>query len=233
MSRLALYFLGAPRLELDGEVISLSHHKAVALLAYLGVTRQQHTRQALAALLWPDYNSARALGEVRRMIWVINKNLGQGWLKVDRQTVTLPPQPGLWLDIERFRELLAAAQPHDHPSGQVGPACLNPLTEAVALARGDFLAGFTVPNNPEFDTWQTFEAESLRRELTGALKRLVQLLIQSGERSSEQTINYARRWLALDPLHEPAHRQLMQLYAWAGQPAAALQQYQSCRRLLE
>ena len=38
MSRLALYFLGAPRLELDGEVISLSHHKAVALLAYLGVT---------------------------------------------------------------------------------------------------------------------------------------------------------------------------------------------------
>ena len=41
MTRLALYLLGAPCLELGGEVISLSHHKAMALLAYLGVTRQR------------------------------------------------------------------------------------------------------------------------------------------------------------------------------------------------
>ena len=30
MPQLALYLLGAPRIELDGEPISLSHHKAVA-----------------------------------------------------------------------------------------------------------------------------------------------------------------------------------------------------------
>jgi len=60
MSRLKLYFLGTPRLERDGEAISLSHHKALALLAYLAVTRQPHTRQALAALLWPEYGPATA-----------------------------------------------------------------------------------------------------------------------------------------------------------------------------
>lgn len=157
MSRLALYLLGAPRIELDGEAVSLSHHKALALLAYLSVTRQPHTRQALAALFWPDYDSANARGEVRRMLWVLNKSLGRDWLEVDRETVLLPPRPELWLDIDRFRELLAAGQQHGHPASQVCPACLEPLTEAVALAQGDFLAGFTLPDSPDFDTWQTFE----------------------------------------------------------------------------
>src|SRR5207248_2977441 len=46
-------------------------------------------------------------------------------------------------------------------------------------------------------------------------------------------IPYARRWLALDRLHEPAHRQLMQLYTWVGQRAAALHQYRECVQVLE
>lgn len=232
MPRLALYFLGAPRIELDGEPVSLSHHKALALLAYLAVTGQPHTRHTLAALLWPDHEPAAARGEVRRMLWVLNKSLGRGWLEVGRETVLLLSQPDLWLDVAHFRELLAGCQQHDHPAGQSCPACLPPLTEAVELMRGDFLTGFTLPDSPDFDAWQTFETESLRRTFAGALQRLGQLLIQSGE-VGETAINYARRWLALDPLHEPAHRQLMQLYAWAGQPAAVLQQYQTCVRLLD
>ena len=43
----------------------------------------------------------------------------------------------------------------------------------------------------------------------------------------------ARRWLALDPLHEPAYRQLMQLYVQAGQQAAALRQFERCREILD
>ena len=46
-------------------------------------------------------------------------------------------------------------------------------------------------------------------------------------------IPYARRWLALDPLHEPAHRALMQLYAQTDQQAAAMRQYQVCVDTLE
>jgi hypothetical protein len=33
-------------------------------------------------------------------------------------------------------------------------------------------------------------------------------------------------------MHEPAHRWLMQLYAWSGQRSAALRQYGECERLL-
>src|SRR5205807_6599424 len=44
---------------------------------------------------------------------------------------------------------------------------------------------------------------------------------------------YARRWLSLDPLHEPAHRMVMQLYAANGQRAEALRQYQECVTILD
>ncbi|MBV7339246.1 AAA family ATPase [Chloroflexi bacterium TSY] len=39
--------------------------------------------------------------------------------------------------------------------------------------------------------------------------------------------------VSLNPLHEPAHRQLMLLYAWADQQTAALRQYRECERLLQ
>ena len=55
--------------------------------------------------------------------------------------------------------------------------------------------------------------------------------VRSGE--FESAIEDARRWLRLDVLSEPAHRRLMQIYAWSGQHGAALRQYQECVRLLE
>jgi hypothetical protein len=68
--------------------------------------------------------------------------------------------------------------PIAYQTDKVCPDCLKPLREAVGLARGDFLAGFSLADSPEFDNWKTFETESLRRELAGVLERLVQLLSQ-------------------------------------------------------
>ncbi len=78
MSRLALYFLGVPRIELDDRPVPISHTKAMALLAYLAVSRQPHGRDALATLLFPDFEPDSARGEVRRMLWQLNKSLGKG-----------------------------------------------------------------------------------------------------------------------------------------------------------
>ena len=58
MSRLALYLLGPPRLELDGEPVEVPRRKAVALLAYLAVTGGHHSRDSLATLLWPEYDQS-------------------------------------------------------------------------------------------------------------------------------------------------------------------------------
>ena len=69
--------------------------------------------------------------------------------------------------------------------------------EAAALYRDNFLAGFTLRDSPGFDDWQFFQAESLRRELAAALERLVRAHCARAE--YEPAIDYARRWLRLDP----------------------------------
>ena len=103
----------------------------------------------------------------------------------------------------------------------------------MALYGDGFLAGFTLEDSAAFDEWQFFETQALRDAAADALRRLVTWHAGEAARDYDQAIAYARRWLALDPLHEPAHRQLMALYAEAGQRSAALRQYRACLRVLE
>src|SRR3712207_1228743 len=230
VSRTRVLLLGAPRIEHGGEPIEVDTRKAVALVAYLALTRRRHARDALAGLLWPEYNQRRARAALRRTLSSLGKARTEGWLEVDRESVELN-RDRVWVDVERFRELLAECRTHGHPETEVCPECLSPLSEAVALYRDDFLAGFALRDSAAFDDWQFFQAEELRRELAGALERLSRG--HGALEEWEEAVSHARRWLALDPLHEPAHRWLMQLYAWAGQRAAALRQYRECVRVLE
>jgi predicted ATPase/DNA-binding SARP family transcriptional activator len=231
MARLALYLLGAPRIERDGTEIEVDTRKAIALIAFLAVTHERYSRDRLVGLLWPDYDQQHARATLRRTLSTLNKAIGADWLDLDREMIGLHPSDKFSLDVEAFSAHLAATRAHAHPPADVCPACLQPLTEAVALYRDDFLAGFNLRDSPSFDDWQFFQAESLRRDLAGALERLV--ACQSAQGDFDAAIRSARRWLALDRLHEPAHRQLMQLYAWAGQRAAALHQYRECVQALE
>ncbi|MBN1991870.1 MAG: AAA family ATPase, partial [Anaerolineae bacterium] len=231
MAHLALFLFGSPRLELNGTTIEIARRKAMALIAYLAVTGQEHSRDTLATLLWPDYDQTRARGALRRTLSVLNKALGGDWLETSRETITLAHTPDLWLDVAQFRQQLAACQAHNHLSSEICSACLSALTQAAALYRDDFLAGFTLRDSPTFDDWQFFQAEELRRELAGCLERLAHY--HHTQTEDELAITYARRWLELDPLHEPAHQLLMQLYAYTDQRAAALRQYQECVRIFE
>jgi predicted ATPase len=83
----------------------------------------------------------------------------------------------------------------------------------------------------EFDAWQTFQTESLRLDLTAALAKLAQGLAGRGDHAA--ALAHGRRWLALDPLHEPAQRLIMRLHAGAGDRAAAIRQYRECVKLLQ
>jgi DNA-binding SARP family transcriptional activator len=223
--------LGPPRLERDGVPLEFDTRKNVALIAYLAVTGESHTREALVTLLWPELEPSRARAGLRRNLSTLKKALGGEWLVVDREMIGTDPSADLWLDVGQFRGLLWAWQDHGHPEANVCPECLAGLAEAVELCRGDFLAGFSLRDSANFDEWQFFQTESVRRELASALERLVQGY--SGQGAYRSAIPYARRWLALDPLHEPVHRHLMRLYAWTGQRAAALRQYGQCERVLQ
>jgi DNA-binding SARP family transcriptional activator len=237
MPRLQMYFLGPPRVELDGEPVSISRHKALALLAYLAVTGRRHRRDALATLFSPEHDQSRARAELRRALAALRAALGEGWadgghpLDTDRESVALNPEADFWVDVQAFQEELAQVRAHGHARGETCPECLNALTEAADLYQDDFLAGFTLKDSPAFDDWQFFETQGLRDEMAWALERLARIHAESGE--YEQAVGYARRWVALDRLHEPAQRTLMWLYASSGQRASALRQYAECQRVLE
>lgn len=230
MSRLALYLLGSPQIELDGKLVEISRRKATALLAYLAVTGQAHSRDALATLLWPDYDQSRARGALRRTLSTLNTALNDIWLEADRETIELKRNANLFVDVEQFRHYLTEGPPATQTEPEPCRPCISLLSEAAALYRDDFLAGFTLRDSPAFDEWQFFQTENLRRELAGALKTLVDCYVLQSE--YESALTYARRWLELDPLHEPAHRRLMMLYTQTDQRAAALRQYQACVRIL-
>ena len=228
---LKFYLLGPPRIELNDEPVQIRRRKALALLVYLAVTGRPHSRDALATLFYPDLDQSQARTYFRRDLGALNTQLRGDWLTADREIVGLNQSAGVWTDLAQFRHDLTACDSHGHAKNDVCLDCLPLLATAADLYTDHFLAGFSLPDCPEFDEWQFFEAENLRQELARALDLLIRGYL--AQRQYEQAIPYARRLLNLDPLHELAHRYLMKLYALSGQHAAALRQYDNCVTLLD
>ena len=105
------------------------------------------------------------------------------------------------------------------------------LEQAAQLYRDDFLSGFVLRGCPDFEEWQVSVAEGLRQSLARGLQRLVAACIAAGD--LERATGHARRWLQLDPLHEPAHQAIIRLHGWADQRSAAMRQYRSLVRVLD
>jgi predicted ATPase/DNA-binding SARP family transcriptional activator len=231
LSHLKVYLLGPPRAECDGRPVKIGRRKAKAILAYLAVTGEPQARDTLAALFWPESDQPHARASLRVTLSALKKAIGEEWLGIERESVSLKQADKLWLDVDRFHRSLDICRRHDHPVEERCPSCIDSLNEAVDLYRDDFMAGFSLRDSPDFDEWQYFQAEGLRRELAGVLERLARM--HSAGQDFEPAIEHTRRWVEMDTLHEPAHRQLMQLYARAGQPAAALRQYETCVQILE
>ena len=226
-----IYALSSPRVEFSGEIIHLKTRKSLALLIYLAVSDKTQSRDSIITLLWPELDPSRARAGLRRELSTLKKALPEGCILADRQCIALGSKTSVWLDIKLFRSALQSQREHDHPEEQGCQECIDHLKEAAKLYRGEFLEGFSLPDSPNFDEWQFFQAESLRQDLSMALENLVSALQAVGD--FKEAIPYTRRWLSLDNLHEPAQRSLIRLYVWSGQRAAALRQYETCARILK
>lgn len=232
MPHLAIFALGPLRIELDGQPISTSRHKALALLVYLVLNPENQSREVLSAFLWPDYEQENAFAYLRRTLWELNSLLGEGWLEADRDQIGLIPLVNVFIDVSEFRTHLAALRNHNHPTSTVFcQECLAHLRTATLLYRGDFLAGFSLRDSLGFEDWQFFQAEELRQAYSSILQRLSNLLYQQGKLTD--SLMFAHRWLALDNLNEEAHRHMMKLFNRSGQRHLALRQYQECQRVLQ
>ncbi len=213
---LEIRVLGPLEVMVDGRPLVVDTRKALAILVLLGVEQRPFARDELAALLWPDSDDESARGALRRTLSVLRAALGGRWLAVDRSVVALDAVARVDL-----RTLEAAT-----PAGDAAA-----LARAAGLARGPFLAGFSLRDSPEFDDWRAAQAAVAERAVATLLERLAAVSEADGDLPA--AVEAARRQVELDPIDEPAQRRLISLLARSGDRAGAIRQYRACVSLLE
>lgn len=226
---LTLNILGQFEILWEGQPASgLSLRKSQALLIYLALNPGGHDRGRLAGLLWGDLPERNARRNLRHALHKLRRTLDPAALESDRLSVNLSPALSLQVDVLDFEALVTRAD-RCRRQGEL-EAAVGHLEAAVDLYQGDFLSGFDVPDCPAFEEWVVRCQARTRERFLESLDVLVTYWTRRG--SYERALRYARRQLALEPLRERAHRQLMTLLALTGQRSAALAQYDACRRIL-
>lgn len=200
----------------------LESTKVETLLAYLILSPGRHARAKLQGLAWPELAEARAARNLRHALWDIRRTfVGAGVLAADRTRVAYEPNPGVLVDAS---ELIAL---HDGLRSGHEPRPRLPLD---ALVRGELLDGAFLGDAPELEQWLLVERERLRTVSCDVLRALIILHRQQGDLTL--ALARARALIALDPWREESHRTVMELLTHAGEPAAALAQFEECRRVL-
>jgi predicted ATPase/DNA-binding SARP family transcriptional activator len=225
MATLTLNVLGPLQVMRDGTQLSrFRSDKVRALLAYLAVEAEQpHSRASLCGLLWPDHSDQAALQNLSQTLLRLREALGdqrsgESVLHISRRAIQWNAASGCQLDLADFVRLAASA---DRAA----------LEQAVALYRGPFLAGFSIPGCANFDEWLLLWREHAQRLVLQALDTLAQRYLAAGAYAQAEAA--ARRQLELDPLREPAYRSLMLALTGRGERTAALNHFERGRQLLQ
>lgn len=238
MSKLIFSLLGRLQIEhRQSGSITLANRKAIGLLAYLLIESDHaHSREFLLGLLWPDLPTPAAQNNLR-VTWAhLQKALGTGasaeqpHLIGDRLTLRFNPLSDHELDAERFRALIEACRVHQHPAPHDCAECAARLTQALDLVRGEFMEEFSLGDCEQFDNWLLIQREQLRVQVTSALEQLSEFHERAGQLAKAERA--LRRLLEYDPLRESAYRQLMHVLARTDRRSAALDVYETCRRML-
>jgi DNA-binding SARP family transcriptional activator len=225
---LDIKLLGQPDVSISGRPVVVDTRKAIALLAYL-VVEKSASRDTLSGLFWAEASQERARATLRRTLSALKGATGTDLIDADRNLITLVGEVSS--DLDTLGRELEATTEHGHNPRDVCDRCIPHLRRATGLYRGDFLEGFSVKASPEFDDWVRSVAESTRIRIGEAFDRLGTALAASGEYPA--AINAVAQWIELDPLHEPAHRFLMLLHAWAGDRPGAIEAYRNCVTILD
>lgn len=242
MGQLNLALLGTPEFRRNGHPVNFPTRKALALLIYLAVERRAVPRERITALLWPESNSELGRASLRKALTYLRQaldpNNSEAYLHAERDSLHLDPNSSIEADVWALQEAAQATRqpPLSSPSAMASlPSAqvrrlVEPLQRAVALYRGDFLAGFSLSDAPEFDDWASLQREFWHRQVGLVFDRLSQAQFESGQLTN--AIDTTTRWVAHDALNETAYRRLMQLHFANGDRAAALQVHAACQAVL-
>jgi DNA-binding SARP family transcriptional activator len=236
-----LRLLGPPEVRHADQMLLFSTRKELALLIYLAVEGRVHSRQKLSEQFWPEGDAMHGRAALRITLLNLRHLLGEGaavfpvpHLLIKRDTLGLDPTSGIELDLHTLHEAWTLARASTSTTltipEETHRILLARLQRASSLPRGEFLEGFSLRDAPAFDDWVRFQREYWHLRINEVFERLSHLQFEAGE--LEAAIETVSRWLVLSPLHEDAYRRLMRLHFAAGDRAAALHAYDTCRAML-
>lgn len=225
MTALRMRFFGGIRIDQGQNLISNElAGKALALLCYLVVTKEQQTRNSLSSLLWSDFPEHRARSNLRDTLTSLRRTPLAPYLNIERKLIAFNPRLPHWLDIQAFEEGIESGIGNDAINAGI-------LERAIGNYKGEFLAGFQIAKAVLFEEWATIQRQQLHLRVVGALQQLVEYHLDAG--NYDNGISSACRLLDLDPWREETHRNLMLLHFLKGDANEALRQFESCREFLD
>src|SRR5947209_2035138 len=240
MGDLCFTLLGSPEVRHRDQVLQFSTRKELALLIYLAVEGRVHSRKKLSEQFWPEGDAGHGRAALRITLLQMRQLLGEGagvspvpHLLITRDTLGLDFTSAIELDLHTFHKAWTSARSPTQTltmPEETHRSLLARLQHAISLPRGEFLEGFTLRDAPAFDDWIRFQREYWHLRTSEVFDRLSQMQFEAGE--LEAAIETVSRWLVLAPLHEDAYRRLMRLHFAAGDRAAALHAYDTCRAML-
>ncbi|HTA13625.1 MAG TPA: BTAD domain-containing putative transcriptional regulator, partial [Solirubrobacteraceae bacterium] len=201
--------LGEMALEVDGVHLELpASRRTRSLLGLLALERRTHPRGQLAARFWPDVLEESARTSLRSALSSLRRALGTDadrYLLATRDGVALAGPDEIWTDVGEFDRLLAEGR----------------LEDALELSGGELLEDLD-------DEWVYERREEHCARVVALLERMAGAAQAAGDLTG--AIALTRRQVALDPLSEEAHRDLIGRLVAHGDRSAALTTY---RRLAD
>ena len=180
-------------------------------------------------MLWPDLERKAALTNLRQVLQNLRQAINiEGRvdhpLQVSRESIWLCPSADLEIDLAEF------SAPSSVCPATLCPADCSPcLAQMEALAgryQGEFMAGFSLVESPEYEEWLRVHREALHLRILMLLARLSECQEHFG--AYGKSLSFAQRFLGLDPWNEDGLRRVMRLFALNGQRASAIRAYTTC-----
>jgi DNA-binding SARP family transcriptional activator/tetratricopeptide (TPR) repeat protein len=190
--------------------------KRLALLAYLVVAQPRgvHRRDTVVALFWPELGQDEARRALRQALHYLRGVVGDDAFEGRSDEVGLR-NGSLACDAVEFERLLATDRAED----------------ALTAYRGDFLAGFHVPDvAPEYEEWVDRTRSRLRDLATRAAWRAADVAERDGRPSA--AVGAALRALELAPEDERGLERALEMLERHGERARALQVYSAFAKRL-
>lgn len=203
---------------------SIRARKVQELLIYLLMFRKNpQPRESLSEILWADQPAIISKKNLRQTLWHLQlafkafNNSSRLELLIEDGWIHIRLPTDFWLDTAEFEQVFDLV--NQKLARELSADDFEAMQYAVSLYKGDLLEGW-------YQDWCIFERE--RFQMLNLL--LLDKLVQYCELHQKYDVGLVYGWQILrhDHAYERAHRQLMRLYAMAGNRTEALHQYQRC-----